>query len=450
MTPFFAFAQKGEIVEPTAPQNLEVEPVLDNGNPAFNLTWSEPESDGGSTISGYNVFYRQYGAKDWLSNQTTNLSYSIVGEVLAETKYEFAVSAYNIIGESPQTDIVYAISLPLDIDSTPPVISDLQVTGVSGIEATVSWLTDEPASSSVAFDVHSADQHQIFTSRSLTTEHSFNLTELIPCTTYFYYISSEDAFSNNSTSDIKKFNTTGCLGGVTNEDVSELIPPEVLASFQFNGSVDVSVQDGLFGADSVFQVKRLSVPEVDANVGCPAGNKPVGSNIYDIKFLDDFNSKASLSGPASVTIDYEDGDLDGINENSISMFHYDEDLRVWTKLESCTRDTSNNTVTCQVSNFSKFALMGESVDCLIEKPLYKNLFLFSFGEDVKNLKNFLNRKGYAISEEGNETKFYGFKTFKAVKDLQRNEIMSTSCNKSIECVLGLVGRKTREAINSGM
>lgn len=442
--PTLLFAE--EITAPSEPLNLSVEPVLDNGNPSFNLTWSAPLSDGGSTISGYNVFYRQFGAKEWLNYQTVNLSYSITGEILSETKYDFAVSAYNVSQEGPQSEIVQAISLALEIDKTPPVISDLLISDITESTAVVSWTTDELSTSQINFDVHSADQHQNYISKTNRTDHSFNLEGLLPCTTYFYYVTSEDTSANVSNSDIESFTTAGCLGGVTKEGSSNLLSPELIRSFELNGDVEITARDGSFEVESVFQIKKLNIQEVDANVGCPANKKPVGGKVYDIKFLDDYNSETNLSEPAIVKINYEDSEVEGLNEDDISMYHYDENARVWEKLTSCTLDKAQNTITCEVSSFSKFTLMADPEKCQIEKPIKRRLYLGSYGEDVMHLNNFLNESGY---ETPKDSYSFGLKTLKALRKYHKDNIENLRGKKSfwLENFFTFVGKSTMSYIN---
>lgn len=436
---------------PTAPQNVEVIPGLSGENDYyFDVSWEAPLDDNG--VPGEYRVYNNFNG--WEYDVTADLSYRISqnGFIREATEYSFYVTAVNKDGEGEASEIVTAVAGPGgEPDKTPPVISDLQVLEITDTSAVVSWATDELASSAISFDVHSADQHQNYSSRFLATEHSFDLTELLPCTVYFYYVSSEDASANSSSSQINRFQTTGCLGGVLSENVSDLIPPQVLAAFEFNDSVNISVQEGAFGADSVFQVKKLNIMEVDANVGCPANKKPVGGKVYDIKFLDDFNSKAQLSTPATISIRYEESELDGVNESDISMYHYNEGAGAWQKLDSCTLDTENNTVTCSTSDFSKF-MLSDGFSCPKSSWVFdRYMFLGSMGKSVTELQRYLNDNGYFVSyngkgSPGRETKFFGLKTLRALKDFQR-EYSSLFDTNTLEYKLGIFGGQTKKLIN---
>lgn len=82
----------------------------------------------------------------------------------------------------------------------------------------------------------------------------------------------------------------------------------------------------------------------------------------------------------------------------------------------------------------------------------RNLLLGSSGEDVKQLQNFLNKKGFIVSDvgpgsKGNETTYYGIKTKQAVKNYQeayRDEILTPL---GISQGTGLFYTNTRNHVN---
>jgi hypothetical protein len=96
-------------------------------------------------------------------------------------------------------------------DVTPPVISDVDVSAVGSTTATVSWTTNEPATSKLYFqsgtslDLGTANLIQ---SNVLTTNHSFVISGLTASTTYSYAVRSTDGSGNTSTSATGSFNTT--------------------------------------------------------------------------------------------------------------------------------------------------------------------------------------------------------------------------------------------------
>lgn len=65
--------------------------------------------------------------------------------------------------------------------------------------------------------------------------------------------------------------------------------------------------------------------------------------------------------PITITYSYKDANLLNINEDTLKLYHYNENSKVWEPLPS-TLDKANKTITGQTSGFSQFALMGEVID----------------------------------------------------------------------------------------
>ena len=84
-------------------------------------------------------------------------------------------------------------------DSTPPVVSAVAATG-SGTSATVTWTTDEPATSRVDYGTSSSALSLNATTAGLSTSHSVTLSGLTPNTRYYYRVTSADAAGNATTS----------------------------------------------------------------------------------------------------------------------------------------------------------------------------------------------------------------------------------------------------------
>jgi len=96
------------------------------------------------------------------------------------------------------------------LDTAPPVISGVTVTNVTEKSATISWTTDEPATSEVDFGL---DTQYILTATDsqLTTNHSVSLkpSDLVAHKTYHFLVKSADAAGNFTTSDDNTFSTGG-------------------------------------------------------------------------------------------------------------------------------------------------------------------------------------------------------------------------------------------------
>ena len=90
---------------------------------------------------------------------------------------------------------------PAPTDTTPPVISNMDVSSISDTSAVITWESDEPATSQVM--ICDPDGFCTWTERDETpvTTHSVNLSDLDPNTTYHLTVVSMDAMENEATSE---------------------------------------------------------------------------------------------------------------------------------------------------------------------------------------------------------------------------------------------------------
>ena len=86
-----------------------------------------------------------------------------------------------------------------DEDTTPPVISDLTLEHTHYSTATIGWQTDEAADSRVDYGIDSQSLDLSVTSGAYVTGHALALTDLEPGTTYYYRVTSTDAWDNAAT-----------------------------------------------------------------------------------------------------------------------------------------------------------------------------------------------------------------------------------------------------------
>jgi subtilisin-like proprotein convertase family protein len=82
-------------------------------------------------------------------------------------------------------------------DCAPPLITNIQSTGVSGSSVLITWTTNEAADSRVHYGT-TAPPGAISSVTTPVTSHSVPLTGLTECTDYFYSVESADAQGNNA------------------------------------------------------------------------------------------------------------------------------------------------------------------------------------------------------------------------------------------------------------
>jgi hypothetical protein len=86
-------------------------------------------------------------------------------------------------------------------DSTAPTIAEVGVSGITTSGATITWTTDEPATSQVKYGLTAAYGYATSLDKNRLTSHSVTLSELEPGTTYYYGVVSVDKAGNQATSD---------------------------------------------------------------------------------------------------------------------------------------------------------------------------------------------------------------------------------------------------------
>jgi len=98
----------------------------------------------------------------------------------------------------------------VELDITPPVISDLQILDISETSARITWTTDESADSRVSYatssPVSAVATTDIAESDNVTV-HSVDLANLVVGTTYYYLTVSRDVEGNEATSQEQTFTT---------------------------------------------------------------------------------------------------------------------------------------------------------------------------------------------------------------------------------------------------
>jgi regulation of enolase protein 1 (concanavalin A-like superfamily) len=203
---------------------------------------------------------------------------------------------------------------PPPSDTSPPVVSGVDVSaGVGG--ATVSWSTDEPATSGVVSGVTTAYENGLVSDPALTTTHSLTVPGLECATTYHYQVSSADAAGNVAVTPDATFTTADCgsstgpvidvwyglnqrFGHLANSQIWITIPGTVTSSegiddvvYRLNGGVSQPLS---LGPDT----RRLAEPG-DFIIELDRASLPSGLNEVEVIATD------LSGGAASVTVNLE-------------------------------------------------------------------------------------------------------------------------------------------------
>jgi len=149
--------------------------------------------DYGTTVS--------YGSVASTSGTTFNHSVHLSG-LTPGTLYHFRVrSAGSGTSETVSGDFTFTT-----LDTTAPVLSNIQAVDITGTSARITWDTDEDATSRVDYGLSEPFSSHV-SDATLVNAHSLTISGLTPDTTYQYRVTSADASGNSSTSVLFSFRT---------------------------------------------------------------------------------------------------------------------------------------------------------------------------------------------------------------------------------------------------
>ena len=183
--------------EPTAPQSLTATP----GTGQVALTWQAPASNGGSAITGYNVYRgTASGAETLLAGNMSGTSYTD-SAVTGGTQYFYKVTAVNANGESADSNEASATPAGSGSATVPGAPTRLAAAPGNGT-VSLSWTVpaDNGGSPIIGYDVYRATTsgNELAIGNSTTT--SFADTGLANGTTYYYEVSAVNAAGQSADS----------------------------------------------------------------------------------------------------------------------------------------------------------------------------------------------------------------------------------------------------------
>jgi len=147
-----------------------------------------------------------YGTTTELGDTTSDSSLVtnhqiILTELFPDTTYLYEVQSTDQYGHTIIDDNngnYYTFTT--EQDTTPPVITNVQSSGITHNSATITWDTDEQSNSRVNYGTTIA-LGDTKSNSAMVTSHSIILTNLLPETTYFYEVQSTDSEGNTETDD---------------------------------------------------------------------------------------------------------------------------------------------------------------------------------------------------------------------------------------------------------
>ncbi|MCF6336934.1 MAG: hypothetical protein L3J84_03155 [Gammaproteobacteria bacterium] len=178
-------------VDASAPQIRNVQ-VAVSANEAI-ITWDTDEPANSSLAYGLSTAY-DIGSIDNAEMVTSHSA--ILSGLTTDTQYHFQIT---VTDASDNANSSENQTLTPIVDETPPMISDIQTDNITLSGATISWVTDEPATSSIEYGTDPT-YGSVVNNASLNLTHNLLLTGFSPGQTVYYRITSVDASGNGAVS----------------------------------------------------------------------------------------------------------------------------------------------------------------------------------------------------------------------------------------------------------
>jgi chitodextrinase len=166
------------------------------------VTWTTDEAATSSVVYGLTT---AYGSTASTAGHTTAHSVAISG-LAPSTTYHYQVSSTDPSGNGPTQSTDHTFTTLAG--TAPSITAGPAATNVGGTSATITWTTDEVATSSVDYGLTGAYGSSASTA-GYATSHSVLVTGLTPETLYHYQVHSTDSCANGPTSSTDATFTTG-------------------------------------------------------------------------------------------------------------------------------------------------------------------------------------------------------------------------------------------------
>lgn len=346
-----AFEFGGSLTDTTGPVISSI--ASSTTSTTATVTWTTDENATSTIFYGLST---SYGLSSTTLATSTSHSFSLSG-LTASTVYHFMASSTDQYGNtSTSSDYTFTTAEPSEVN-----LSAISATSYA-TSATITWTTDVSASTKIVFGAttnYSSTTREVDTAPRVTS-HSFTLIHLPRCALINYAVVSRTASGASATSTNKTVATKGCIGSADITASEQYGITTAAGGTLTNDRMRLTVPTSFTGTSSsaVFQANKLDGSTFFGTAGNPTGKNRAGTTVFNLKALTDATTTlSSFSAPITVTMEYEDEDVDGVDEDTLKIYRYDNDE--WNELDDCEVDKDEQTVSCTTQNFSDFALFGD-------------------------------------------------------------------------------------------
>jgi hypothetical protein len=223
------------------------------------------------------------------------------GQTLSDDSYYWRVRAYDNFSSQSSWSAANGGSVAFILDTTAPVISSI-ASSTTSTTATVTWTTNENATSDVEYGVSSGNYAVASSTASLVTSHSISLSGLFEGVTYYYVVVSTDGAGNTSTSTEHTFHTPD----VTPPTVSVVEPADASYASSSPLTLGATASDNIAVAGVTFYIDGVrsgsEITSAPYTTTFDPTTKPDGSHSL-VAAARDTSGNYATSSPISLTID---------------------------------------------------------------------------------------------------------------------------------------------------
>ncbi len=177
------------------------------------LTWDPPTTNAdGSTLTDLAGYKIHYGIESGIYTHIIdigNVPEYQINNLTEGTTYYFVITVYDL--SVPPNESVFSNELGIfisTIDTTSPVITDVQSANITSSSANISWTTDEASDTRIEYGFNTSYGNTTTLDSSLVTSHDQSINGLLSSTLYHYRVISRDGSGNEALSGDYTFTTS--------------------------------------------------------------------------------------------------------------------------------------------------------------------------------------------------------------------------------------------------
>jgi|GEM_PF-1749417 len=295
-------------ITPPVITNVQVTNITATG---ATFTWDTDESATSYVDHGLSAG-PPYSDTDGDATMVTSHSVAVTG-LTENTTYHYRVRSGDAsANESFTTDATFATA-----DGTPPVITNVQVTNITATGASVTWTTNEPATSNVDYDLDGSPYDDTESDATLKVSHNIALTGLTENTTYHYSVRSVDNVGNPASTADATFKTADVTPPtITNVQVTNLTATGATVTWTTNEASDSVVE---YGKTVSYGSTKTDAAMVTAHSVALTGLDPQTKYYFRVKSKDASNNQATSAGSDFTTLTPPAPTISNIRETNLTQ-----------------------------------------------------------------------------------------------------------------------------------